>query len=109
MIAHYQAVHDPQGMEQYAKAAMPVLAEHGGRVIVAETAASVVEGDAWTSAQLVVIEFDSVDAARTWYDSPGYQAARAFRQASAECEVMIVSGFEPPQASKVFRSPGRPC
>lgn len=98
LIATYKSIHDPDGMAEYSKAAPPVLAEYGGQVIAAETKPLVLEGGEWTSAMLVVIEFESVEAARTWYDSPGYGAARAFRHASAECDVMIVSGFEMPSA-----------
>jgi uncharacterized protein (DUF1330 family) len=97
LVANYKSIHDPNGMAEYSKAAPPVLAEHGGNVILAETEPVVLEGE-WNSAMLVVIEFESVDAARAWYDSSGYRAARAFRQASADCDIMIVPGFEMPQA-----------
>ena len=96
LIANYTSIHDPNGMAAYSKAAPPVLAEYGGEVIVAETKPVVLEGGEWTSAMLVVIEFESVEAAQSWYDSTGYVAARKFRQAASECEVMIVSGFEMP-------------
>jgi hypothetical protein len=46
----------------------------------------------------IVLEFASVEAARAWYESPGYQAAIPLRQAAADANVVIVSGFEMPGA-----------
>ena len=39
------------------------------------------------------LEFDSVDAARAWYESEGDQNAAKLRQAAADCNVAILSGF----------------
>jgi uncharacterized protein (DUF1330 family) len=40
-----------------------------------------------------VLEFESVDAARAWYESEPYQKAAKLRQAAADCNVVILSGF----------------
>ena len=48
-------------------------------------------------ARTVVLEFDSEDAARNWYESPAYQAVVGERHASAATNAVIVSGFEMPQ------------
>jgi len=45
----------------------------------------------------VVVEFDSVEAARARYESDAHQAARPVRQAASTCNVVIVSGFELPK------------
>ncbi|MFF0818155.1 DUF1330 domain-containing protein [Rhodococcus sp. NPDC003318] len=93
VIANYRTIHDPDGMADYATAAPPVLREHGGRVIVAQMSPDELEGGAG-SAMVVLIEFDSVAAAHAWYESPGYGAARKFRQASSDCDITIVSGLD---------------
>jgi uncharacterized protein (DUF1330 family) len=46
----------------------------------------------------VVLEFDSMEAARAWYHSPEYQAVVGKRRASAQVNVAIVGGFEMPDA-----------
>ena len=48
------------------------------------------EGDAPDG--IVVLRFPSVDAARKWYFSPGYQAALAHRQRAADYRVVLVEG-----------------
>jgi uncharacterized protein (DUF1330 family) len=52
----------------------------------------VLEGD-WHGPQTVVLEFESVEAAREWYHSDAYQAAAKLRHAAADCNGVIVSGL----------------
>jgi uncharacterized protein (DUF1330 family) len=44
----------------------------------------------------VILEFESVEAARSWYESSDYQAAIPLRQAGAETNVAIIAGFDFP-------------
>jgi uncharacterized protein (DUF1330 family) len=39
-----------------------------------------------------VLEFPTIEQARAWYDSPGYQAAAAHRHAGANYRVFIIDG-----------------
>jgi Uncharacterized conserved protein len=83
-------VRDPAGMAEYARAAATAMA--GARILAVDTAPEVIEGD-WHGTQTVVLEFDSVQAARDWYHSEAYQAAAKLRQAAADCNGVIVAGF----------------
>ncbi|MDT5090639.1 MAG: hypothetical protein QOH60_2 [Mycobacterium sp.] len=87
-----EAIHDPEGMKAYARAAMPTIGEGGGKAIVADTNPQVIEGD-WHGNQTVVLEFESVEAARAWYESEGYQNAAKMRQAAADSNAVILSGL----------------
>ncbi len=40
----------------------------------------------------IVVEFDSLDAARRFYESPEYTAARALREKAAETDLLLVEG-----------------
>ena len=51
----------------------------------------VVEGP-WHGTRTIVLEFESVKAARDWYASPAYQAVVGERRASSESRVAIASG-----------------
>ena len=51
-----------------------------------------VEGS-WHGPQTILMEFESVDAARDWYNSDIYQNAAKLRQAAADCNVAIISGI----------------
>ena len=41
--------------------------------------------------------FGSVEQARRWYESDSYQKAAPVRQAAADCNVVLLSGFVPPR------------
>ena len=69
--------------------------KRGGRAIVVDDNPEAIEGQ-WHGSRVVVLEFDSVEAARSWYQSPEYQAVIGERHASTEANAAIVSGFEMP-------------
>jgi uncharacterized protein (DUF1330 family) len=51
----------------------------------------VLEGE-WQPNRIVVLEFPDADAARRFYDSPEYRAARALRAGAAAMNVIVVDG-----------------
>jgi uncharacterized protein (DUF1330 family) len=89
------AVHDPAGFESYVQKALPTLMQSGGRPIIVEDHPEVIEGS-WHGTRTAILEFDSVDAARAWYTSPGYQSIVGHRHKAADTNVVIVSGFVMP-------------
>jgi uncharacterized protein (DUF1330 family) len=85
-----EAIKDPEGMKAYAQAAGAAMG--GVNILAVDTAPQVLEGD-WHGDQTVVLEFESVDDARKWYESEAYQKAAKLRQAAADCNAVILSGF----------------
>ncbi|MEU0743744.1 DUF1330 domain-containing protein [Streptomyces sp. NPDC006134] len=90
-----EAIRDQEGMAAYGKASAASMAEAGARVRVVDPHPQVLEGE-WHGDRTVIVEFASVEAARAWYESAGYQEARPLRQAAAVTNAVIVAGFEPP-------------
>ena len=85
-----EAIKDPEGMKAYGQAAGAAMG--GVNILAVNTAPNVVEGT-WHGNQTVLLEFESVDAARAWYESEAYQKAVKLRQAAADCNVVILSGI----------------
>jgi uncharacterized protein (DUF1330 family) len=83
-------IKDPAGMAEYGKLAMKAMA--GATLLSVDTKPTVLEGG-WHGSQTVVLEFESVDAAKEWYYSDAYQEAAKVRQGAAECNGVIVAGF----------------
>jgi uncharacterized protein (DUF1330 family) len=83
-------IKDPAGMAEYGKVASQAMA--GATLLSFDQKPEVLEGE-WHGSQTVVLEFESVDAAREWYHSDAYQAAAKLRQAAADCNGVIVSGL----------------
>jgi uncharacterized protein (DUF1330 family) len=87
-----EAIKDPQVMKAYAQAAAGA-AMGGVSILAVDTAPKVIEGT-WHGDQTVVLEFESVDAARAWYESEACQKAAKLRQAAADCNAVILAGFD---------------
>jgi uncharacterized protein (DUF1330 family) len=83
-------VHSAEAYAQYAKVASEAIKKHGGRPLVRGGAYEAVEGQA--RARNVVLEFDSVEAARSFYFSEDYQRAKTMREYAATVEYVIVEG-----------------
>lgn len=83
---------DPAGYEAYRTLGAPTVPEHGGRFIVRGGPAATLEGG-WEPRRVVVIAFHDADAARRWYRSPGYQAAKAIRERTARARAVLVAGI----------------
>jgi uncharacterized protein (DUF1330 family) len=83
-------VTNPDAYARYAAAATKAIAEHGGKPLARGGRSEALEGTA--RARNVVLEFDSYDAARNYFHSEQYQAARALRAGAADIEMVLVEG-----------------
>src|SRR5258708_19460535 len=78
MVAYVIAdveVLDPTKYEEYKKLTPEAIAKHGGRFLARGGQNAVLEGD-WRPGRVIVIEFPSLEAARRFYTSVEYTAAR---------------------------------
>jgi uncharacterized protein (DUF1330 family) len=85
-----EAIKDPEGMKAYGRAAGAAMG--GVKILAVDTTPETLEGT-WHGDQTVVLEFESVEAARAWYESEAYQNAAKLRQSAADCNAVIISGF----------------
>jgi uncharacterized protein (DUF1330 family) len=83
-------VTNPEAYARYAAESTKVIAAHGGRALARGGRSEALEGKA--RARNVVLEFDSYEAARGYFYSAEYQAARALREGAAEIEMVVVEG-----------------
>ena len=87
-------VTDPEAYARYRTLAATAVAQFGGRYLVRGGPAEILEGP-WTAPErLVIIEFDSVEQVKAFYDSPAYRAARAERAGAAEMNMLVVEGHQ---------------
>ena len=85
-------VTNPEPYAAYRDLATASVARHGGRFLARGGAITPLESD-WNPQRLVVIEFESVDAAKAWYFSEDYQDALKVRQANSIGKALIVEGY----------------
>lgn len=84
-------IKDPEGFADYRAMVPATLEVYGGRYLVRGGAVENLEGS-WDPARFVVIEFDSVEQAKRWWDSDEYREARNLRQATADTQMIVVEG-----------------
>ena len=84
-------VTDPATFAKYAEKAPGTIAQYGGHYVIRGGKFDSIEGDA--PKRFVVIQFDSVEKAKAWEDSPEYSAIKPIRHSSAKSRVFIIEGY----------------
>jgi len=84
-------IKDPEGFARYRDMVPATLEPFGGRFLARGGAIEVLEGD-WQPPRFVILEFESVDQAKRWWDSDEYREARDLRQATANTKMIVVEG-----------------
>ena len=85
-------IKDKEKFAAFSGMAAPVIKAHGGKVLARGPGAERHEGS--VEGIVMMIEFESIDTARTFYLSDEYQAAKAVRDACSETDLMIIEGAE---------------
>lgn len=83
---------DPGPYEDYKRLASASIAAHGGKYLVRGGATEVLDGE-WTPKRLVVLQFDSVEAAKRWRESPEYTEAKKIRERCARVNMIVAEGL----------------
>jgi uncharacterized protein (DUF1330 family) len=84
-------IHDAAMFQRYREAVTPLIDRFGGRYRARGGELEVLEGE-WPFPRLTIIEFQSRDAARLFYESPEYQKILPLRQESADGNLVLVEG-----------------
>jgi uncharacterized protein (DUF1330 family) len=84
-------INDPEQYERYKAESPAAIAAGGGRFVARGGELAVLEGD-WSPSRIVVLEFDDLEAAKRWYDSDEYRAARKLREGAATLRMVAVEG-----------------
>ena len=84
-------VTNPVQYEEYKRWSGAAMQAHGAEICVRGGAVEVLEGE-WQPERLVVLKFQSMDAARRFSDSPEYARARISRQGAAIMRMVLVEG-----------------
>jgi uncharacterized protein (DUF1330 family) len=83
---------DPERMIEYRRLAQIAVEQYGGRYLVRGAPYITLEGS-WQPQRLVVLEFPSMDAAKAFYDSPEYSAARAARAGVSDFDMLLAEAY----------------
>ena len=81
-------VTDPDQFMEYAKLAPALIARHGGRYRCMRGAVEQLEGKS-DNRKIVVSEWPSMEAAKSFWDSDDYQALKKVREGAADIDVYL--------------------
>ena len=85
-------IQDPEQYERYKAVAPAAVEAGGGRYLARGGEHTVLEGD-WQPTRLVVLEFESLEAAKRFYESERYQEAKKLREGAARLRMVAVEGL----------------
>jgi len=89
-ISTYRTVKNPDALAAYAKLAGPAITAAGGRFLARGMPAQVYE--LGIQQRTVLVEFDSVEAAKAAHDSPAYKEALDALAGGVDREIRIIEG-----------------
>ncbi len=85
-------IHDLDRYRQYEAGFMPILQNHGGKIVAVSDAPTPLEGS-WGSGRLVILAFDTAEAAKGWMTSPEYREIAKHRLAASDATIVMAQGF----------------
>ncbi len=88
-------VDDNDAYLRYAQGALIAMKKYGARILARGGKFESLDGEA--RPRNVILEFESYDQAKAYFNSPEYQAARAHRVGKSIGEFVLVEGFDGPQ------------
>jgi uncharacterized protein (DUF1330 family) len=96
-------VSNPEGFQAYRTMADADHARFGSRLLARAGRREVVEGK--MRSRNVLREFNSYDEALAYYHGPEYSRAHRLREGHAECDFLIVEGYDGPQPAPIGTPP----
>jgi uncharacterized protein (DUF1330 family) len=84
-------IRNPDRYKEYTKLSAPAVQAAGGRYLVAGVHPEVIEGE-FDAHRVVIVEFESLERARAFYHSDGYQAAKQKRRGAADFKLLLLEG-----------------
>jgi uncharacterized protein (DUF1330 family) len=84
-------VTDPVHYEEYKKLAAPTVELYGGKYIARGGRTETLEGD-WSPSRLVILQFESIEQAKRWLNSPEYSGPRGIRHQTAASKMVVIEG-----------------
>ena len=91
MFIRDEPVRDAAEMAEYQRLNREARGDFKIKPLVVYGATEAVEGKAPDG--MVIVEFPTVEDAKAWYNSPGYQAALPHRKKAADYRAFIVQGL----------------
>ncbi len=91
VVATIRNVQDRKALEAYWAHVGPTFEGTGVKPLAVYTPFKQMDGEGPVQG-MVVIEFPDMETAERWYDSPGYQAVKKYREGAADIDLIFIEG-----------------
>lgn len=85
-------VTDPEGIKEYQQRVGASLELYGGKFLVRGGTFEVLEGN-WHPHRVILLEFESIEQAKRWYNSAEYAPVKEIRRKTANADFVLVQGL----------------
>ena len=85
-------VNDSERYEEYKKLAPLAIADYGGKYLARGGKSEKLEGN-WEPDRIIILEFESLETAKKFINSPEYREARALRHKTASSNMIVVEAL----------------
>ena len=82
---------DPDNYEEVKKLTPATIKRFGGKYLARGGKTETLEGD-WQPKRLVILEFNDMDQAKAWWNSPEYAPIKQLRQIYATTNMVLTEG-----------------
>jgi uncharacterized protein (DUF1330 family) len=86
------SVREPDAFQIYRTRAAESISKHGGKYLVRGGDIETFEGE-WAPSTIIIVEFPSLEHARSWYASPDYAFALEVRDKALARNLILVDGI----------------
>jgi len=92
LIVEAKEITNKQMYGEYIQKVPQTIERFGGKYLARGGQIEVLSGD-WNPSRLIIVEFDSMDEFKSWWNSPQYRAIAALRERSAKTNAVVVKGL----------------
>jgi uncharacterized protein (DUF1330 family) len=89
----YLTMRNPSWVQEYGPKTQALVEKHGGKYLVRGGAMERLEGSGTLPSVVVVLEFPSMEHAKSWYNDPDYAPLITLRQGGSDLDFILVDGL----------------
>jgi uncharacterized protein (DUF1330 family) len=86
-------INDEREYQKYIERSGEIFKKYNGEYLAVDDTPGIIEGY-WDYTRIVLIRFNSFDDFSEWYNSSDYQEILRYRLSAAECDTLLVKGYE---------------
>lgn len=86
-------INNDREYQKYIERSGEVFKKYKGEYLAVDNNPGIIEGN-WEYTRIVLIRFNSLDDFNAWYNSSDYREILRYRLGAAECDTLLVKGYE---------------